>query len=63
MTFKTKCTKCGGSTRLVGIEPHHKIDGADIWTFECARCGHTEIETPGLPGPTAMVTQGAQQLN
>jgi hypothetical protein len=63
MTFRTECTKCGGATRLVGIEPHHKVDGVDIWTFECARCGHVEIETPGLAGPAPAVVQSSQQLN
>jgi hypothetical protein len=63
MTFKTECTKCGNPTRLVGIEPHHKIDGVDIWTFECSRCGHVEIATPGLSLAIAGTVQSLQPLN
>jgi rRNA maturation protein Nop10 len=46
MTLQAKCTKCGGATRLVGIEPHHTAGDLDIWTLECTSCGHTDIEMP-----------------
>jgi len=43
MTLNTSCAKCGAATRLVGIEPHPRLAETDVWTFECATCGHTEI--------------------
>ena len=43
MTLNTSCAKCGSATRLVGIEPHPRLADTDVWTFECARCGHVEI--------------------
>lgn len=62
MAFKTKCIKCGGETRLVGIEPHHTVGDLDIWTLECTRCGHVGVEMP-RQGTTPVVVQTAQQLN
>jgi hypothetical protein len=62
MTFKSKCTQCGGMFRLVGIEPHHKIGGVDIWTLECTRCGHTDVEMP-RQGVAPAMAQGSQPLN
>jgi hypothetical protein len=43
MTLNTSCEKCGAATRLVGIEPHPRLSDTDVWTFECASCGHSEI--------------------
>ena len=37
MTINTSCEKCGGATRLVGIEPHPRLADTDVWTFECAQ--------------------------
>ena len=62
MTFEAKCTQCGGATRLVGIEPHHKFGSLDIWTLECMSCGHTDIEMPRRPASPAIV-EGSPQLN
>jgi len=32
------CTKCGGITRLVGIEPHPTKAHTDLRTYECMAC-------------------------
>jgi hypothetical protein len=32
------CTKCGGPTRLVGIEPHPTKPYTDLRTYECVSC-------------------------
>jgi len=32
------CAKCGGPTRLVGIEPHPTQMHTDLRTFECTEC-------------------------
>jgi rRNA maturation protein Nop10 len=62
MTLQAKCTQCGGATRLVGIEPHHKFGGVDIWTLECMSCGHTDVEMPQHGAAPAMA-EGSQPLN
>jgi len=36
--FGPACTKCGGRTRLVGIEPHPIKDHTDLRTYECLAC-------------------------
>lgn len=60
MTLKIKCTECGGETRLVGIEPHHKASGVDVWTLECTGCGHIDIQMPqnGAASPVAEARTG-----
>ena len=63
MTLKITCTKCGGDTRLAGIEPHQTISGVEIWTLECTRCGHIEAATPGQAGAAlTLPAQNAQGL-
>jgi hypothetical protein len=32
------CNKCGGRTRLVGIEPHPTKPHTDLRTYECMAC-------------------------
>jgi hypothetical protein len=32
------CAKCGGPTRLVGIEPHPTKAHTDLRTYECMAC-------------------------
>ncbi|MEA2929308.1 MAG: hypothetical protein QOG38_1736 [Hyphomicrobiales bacterium] len=62
MAFKTQCIKCSGETRLVGIEPHHKIGDLDIWTLECNDCGHVGVEMP-RQGTTPLMAQTVPSLN
>ena len=61
MTLNTSCAKCGTATRLVGIEPHPRLADTDIWTFECAQCGHTEIAA--RPLGTAGMTPAARDAS
>ena len=61
MTLNTSCAKCGTATRLVGIEPHPRLADTDIWTFECAQCGHTEIAA--RPLGTAGMTPAAREAS
>jgi hypothetical protein len=32
------CAKCGGRSRLAGIEPHPREDHTDLRTYECLNC-------------------------
>ena len=61
MTLNTSCAKCGTATRLVGIEPHPRLADTDVWTFECAHCGHTEIAA--RPLGTAGMTPAARDAS
>jgi hypothetical protein len=63
MTLNTSCAKCRAATRLVGIEPHPRLADTDIWTFECAQCGHTEIAARplGTAGMTPAARDAARQ--
>jgi len=66
MTLNTSCAKCGVATRLVGIEPHPRLAETDVWTFECANCGHTEIAARplGTAGMTPVAKEAfGQALN
>jgi hypothetical protein len=58
MTVNTSCERCGAATRLVGIEPHPRLAETDVWTFECANCGHSEIAA--RPLGTAGMTPAAR---
>jgi len=41
------CVKCGGSTRLIGVELHATLPRVDVFTFECEKCSALEaIEAP-----------------
>ena len=59
MTIDTSCEKCGGTTRLVGIEPHPRLAGTDVWTFECTSCGDSAIAA--RPRGTAGTTPPAKE--
>lgn len=63
MTINTVCGKCGGTTRLVGIEPHPRLAGTDVWTFECGSCGNSEIAAHplGTAGMTPAAREAASQ--
>ena len=43
-SLRKRCS-CGGSMRLVGIEPDLKTD-ADICTYECESCNSVEVSPP-----------------
>jgi hypothetical protein len=40
-----KCRVCNDMMRLLGIEAHPTIDGADLRTYVCPRCDALETET------------------
>jgi hypothetical protein len=63
MTVNTSCERCGAATRLVGIEPHPRLAETDVWTFECANCGHSEIAARplGTAGMTPAARDAARQ--
>lgn len=63
MTMNTSCGKCGGTTRLVGIEPHPRLADTDTWTFECISCGHSEVAAHplGTGGMTPAAKDAASQ--
>ena len=63
MTLNTSCEKCGAATRLVGIEQHPRLSDTDVWTFECASCGHSEIAAHplGTGGTTPPVKEASGQ--
>jgi hypothetical protein len=43
------CARCGGKTRLFGIEPHPTVDRTDLRTYVCARCDGVQTEVVPLP--------------
>jgi Zn finger protein HypA/HybF involved in hydrogenase expression len=45
------CGRCGGVTRLVGLEDHPVI-AATVLTFECKKCGAVEATIAMSEGPT-----------
>lgn len=45
-----QCEKCGGTTRIVRIEPHQRLKRRHIWTLECLKCGGTH--RADMPAPT-----------
>jgi rRNA maturation protein Nop10 len=66
MPINTSCEKCGGATRLVGIEPHPRLADTDVWTFECTSCGESAIAAHplGTAGMTPPATEApGQTLN
>lgn len=65
MTINTACGKCGGTTRLVGIEPHAQLAGIDVWTLECGACGHLDaVVRPVVSAPAlGRETAAGQTLN
>jgi len=42
--YRPPCSKCGGPTNLVGIEPSLE-PGHDLRTFACTACGTVEAIT------------------
>ena len=40
-----KCSKCGATMKLFGIEAHPTIDRADLLTYVCSHCDGLETET------------------
>jgi hypothetical protein len=40
-----KCRVCNAMMRLLGIEAHPTIDGADLRTYVCPRCDALETAT------------------
>jgi hypothetical protein len=40
-----KCGVCNAMMRLLGIEAHPTIDGADLRTYVCPRCDALETAT------------------
>ncbi len=39
------CECCGGTTRMVGLEPHPKSDTSDLLTYACLRCDAMQTVT------------------
>jgi hypothetical protein len=39
------CDRCAGTLRLVGIEPHHTLAAADVFTYTCTKCDTTQVIT------------------
>jgi hypothetical protein len=37
------CESCAGRTRFVGLETDPKHRGADLCTYECVACGHSQV--------------------
>ena len=45
------CNKCGGRSRLVGIEPHPTRAHTDLRTYECLVCDAMQTRTVSIePG-------------
>lgn len=42
-----RCRRCGGATRLFGIEPHQTIEQAVLRTYVCDRCDSVETALTG----------------
>jgi hypothetical protein len=40
-----KCSKCGATTKLFGIEAHPTIDRTDLLTYVCSHCDGLETES------------------
>ena len=38
---------CGTIMDVMNIEPHPRINHAEVWTFECPACKHTLRQTFG----------------
>jgi len=36
------CENCGGTTRLVGLEPTFSDKRTDLCTYECTDCSHSQ---------------------
>jgi uncharacterized Zn finger protein len=47
-----QCEGCGGTTRIVRIEPHHRLKRRHVWTFECLKCGETHRADMPAPART-----------
>jgi rRNA maturation protein Nop10 len=45
-----QCEHCGGTTRIVRIEPHSRLKRRHIWTLECLSCGAAHYVE--MPAPT-----------
>jgi hypothetical protein len=45
-----RCGACGGTTRIVRIEPHRRLKRRHVWTLECLKCGATHRAE--MPAPT-----------
>ena len=43
------CEKCGGPTRLFGIEPHATYARMDVHTYACDACDSTQVVLTPLP--------------
>jgi len=42
---RPKCSKCGATMKLFGIEAHPTIDRTDLLTYVCSHCDGLETET------------------
>jgi hypothetical protein len=42
------CVRCGGETRLYGIEPHPTAAHTDLRTFVCKECDAVQTEVVAL---------------
>jgi hypothetical protein len=38
------CNRCGGQTRLFGIEPHPTVERTDLRTHVCETCAGVQTE-------------------
>lgn len=47
------CERCGGVTRLIGIEPHSTIERTELRTFVCTQCEAVQVEVVAL-GPLSV---------
>ena len=63
MTINTSCEKCGGATRLVGIEPHPRLADTDSGRSNARSCGDSEIAAHplGTAGMTPAAKEAAGQ--
>ena len=52
-TAPKTCSKCGGSMRLVGSEPHPVAPETDLLTFSCTSCEDVEVVPVPVHGATA----------
>jgi len=47
------CQRCGGRTRLVGVETHPGIPRTDLRTYECSACDTSHVVA--APQPSASI--------